>query len=389
MPTRRRTIAGSTVLEYRSSPWRRTVPSTRVFGTNSCIRLRQRRKVDFPQPLGPMIAVTAFDAISRVTSSMARFSPYQTERFFTGKVNVAAGSGVQGRSAARSRSITVRSGVAITKLTIRKRKLDQRCRTPASQNSNHHINAKNPGDEHERASPSLAMPIVIGRNGVSKNLQRKSGDRLTQIMVPKSIAKRREKERRSLAAHARQRQQNASDNSFGRGFHHDMYNRFPPAYAEGKRGFTIAVWHQQNNFFCRADDQRNHDQTKRESAGIRREAFETQHDQSVNHHAPGDRWNAIEHVGHKPQQRIHASRAVFGKVNSAQNAHRNSNYRSESEKLERTHNCVHHSAANYTGRLRQFGEEVPVHRTGAVSEQMKKYEPQRRDHKKSRNERDR
>src|SRR6266481_6333659 len=303
MPTRRRTIAGSTVLEYRSSPWRRTVPSTRVFGTNSCIRLRQRRKVDFPQPLGPMMAVTAFDAISRVTSSMARFSPYQTDRFFTWKVNGVVGSAVDvevGSIARSARSTTVRSGVAITKLTIRKRKLDQRCRTPASQNSNHHINAKNPSDEHERAGPSLAMPIVIGRNGVSKNLQRKSGDRLTQVMVPKPIPESCEKERRSLAAHARQRQQNASDNSFGRGFHHDMYNRFPPTYTEGERSFTIAVWHQQNNFFCRTYDQRNHDQTKCESAGICREAFETQHDQSVNHHAPGDRWNAIEHVRHQP-----------------------------------------------------------------------------------------
>src|SRR5437016_9839333 len=150
MPTRRRTIAGSTVLEYRSSPWRRTVPSTRVFGTNSCIRLRQRRKVDFPQPLGPIIAVTAFDAISRVTSSMARFSAYQTDRFFTSKVNGAAGSDVDVEvgSAARSTcSTTVGSGVAISKLTIRKKKLDERCGSSASQNSNHHINAKNPGDE--------------------------------------------------------------------------------------------------------------------------------------------------------------------------------------------------------------------------------------------------
>ena len=34
------------------------LPSIRVFGTSSCMRLRQRRKVDLPQPLGPMIAVT-------------------------------------------------------------------------------------------------------------------------------------------------------------------------------------------------------------------------------------------------------------------------------------------------------------------------------------------
>ena len=120
-----------------------------------------------------MIAVTAFDVISRVISSIARFSPYQTDRFFTWNVNGAAGSDDDvevGSVACSARSTTVGSGVAISKLTIRKGKLDKRCRTPASQNSNHHINAKNPGDEHERAGPSLAMPIIIGRNCVGKNL---------------------------------------------------------------------------------------------------------------------------------------------------------------------------------------------------------------------------
>jgi hypothetical protein len=39
-----------------------------------------------------MMAVTAFEATSSVTLSMARFSPYQIERFFTAKVNGGAGS---------------------------------------------------------------------------------------------------------------------------------------------------------------------------------------------------------------------------------------------------------------------------------------------------------
>src|SRR6266436_1189666 len=226
MPTRRRTIAGSTVLEYRSSPW--------------------RRKVDFPQPLGPMIAVTAFDAISRVTSSMARFSPYQTDRFFTWKVNGTADSDVDveiGSVDRSARSITVRSGVAITKLTIRKTKLDHGRRTPACKNSNHNVNAKNPGDEDEGAGPSLAMPIVVRRDGVSKNLQRQRGDRLTQVMIPKSVPESGEKERRRFAADARQCQQNASNDPLGRSLHHDMHDCFPTAYPESKRGFAISIRH--------------------------------------------------------------------------------------------------------------------------------------------------
>ena len=41
-----------------SCPSSITRPVTRAPGIVSCIRLRQRRNVDFPQPDGPMIAVT-------------------------------------------------------------------------------------------------------------------------------------------------------------------------------------------------------------------------------------------------------------------------------------------------------------------------------------------
>jgi hypothetical protein len=47
------------------------------------MRFSARRNVDFPQPLGPMIAVTAFEAMSIETSCIARFSPYQIDMFFT------------------------------------------------------------------------------------------------------------------------------------------------------------------------------------------------------------------------------------------------------------------------------------------------------------------
>ena len=43
-----------------SFPSSSTSPSTRVSGMMSFIRFRQRRKVDLPQPDGPMNAVTDF-----------------------------------------------------------------------------------------------------------------------------------------------------------------------------------------------------------------------------------------------------------------------------------------------------------------------------------------
>src|SRR2546430_15334665 len=62
-----------------SSPWRSTFPSTLVFGIVSCIRLRHRIRVDFPQPEGPMTAVTMRSSMSIVMSWIASFSPYQAE----------------------------------------------------------------------------------------------------------------------------------------------------------------------------------------------------------------------------------------------------------------------------------------------------------------------
>src|SRR5438309_6464610 len=91
----------------------------RVFGVSSCIRLRARRKVDFPQPLGPIIAVTALERMLRLTLSIARFCPYQIDTFFASKVNFGAGSLLAGGWAAPStRSVTLCSGVAIIKLSI-------------------------------------------------------------------------------------------------------------------------------------------------------------------------------------------------------------------------------------------------------------------------------
>jgi hypothetical protein len=66
-----------------------------------------------------MIAVTALDAMSRLTFSMARFSPYQIETFFASKVNFGAGSALTGGWGGRSmRSVTLCSGVVIMTLII-------------------------------------------------------------------------------------------------------------------------------------------------------------------------------------------------------------------------------------------------------------------------------
>ena len=83
----------------------------------------------------------------------------------------------------------------------------------SSQNSNQYINAKNTGDEHERAGPRLTMPIVIRRNGIGKNLQRKRGDGLAEAVIPKTITESGEKKRRCFAAHTSESKENPGDDS--------------------------------------------------------------------------------------------------------------------------------------------------------------------------------
>ena len=52
-----------------------TLPSTRAPGMTSCMRFSERRKVDLPQPDGPMKAVTERALMVMLTPSTARKSP--------------------------------------------------------------------------------------------------------------------------------------------------------------------------------------------------------------------------------------------------------------------------------------------------------------------------
>src|SRR5258708_24286326 len=57
-----------------------TPPAARAPGTSSCMRLRQRTKVDLPQPDGPIKAVTLFDATVKLILKRACNLPYQALR---------------------------------------------------------------------------------------------------------------------------------------------------------------------------------------------------------------------------------------------------------------------------------------------------------------------
>src|SRR6516162_8446972 len=60
-----------------SVPSSTTDPESAALGTSSCIRLRILKKVDFPQPEGPIRAVTLRGSIFRLTRSRTLLLPNQ------------------------------------------------------------------------------------------------------------------------------------------------------------------------------------------------------------------------------------------------------------------------------------------------------------------------
>ena len=75
MPTRARSSTTSILGSWMSIASSMIEPVTRAIGMVSFIRLMQRRKVDLPQPDGPISAVTWFCGMSRSTPKSACFSP--------------------------------------------------------------------------------------------------------------------------------------------------------------------------------------------------------------------------------------------------------------------------------------------------------------------------
>src|SRR5882724_745386 len=189
-----------------SSPNSLISPSMRASGFNSCIRLMARRKVDLPQPLGPMMAVTARAAMSSETFLTAAFLPKKTERLRTARaVAFCIGFSVAGM-------ISI-SNFLPEPVTRQKTDAD--------------VDGQHEQKQDQRARPRLPVPVVVRRDRVGKNLQRHRGDGFGQIVRPKTVAQGGEQQRRGFARDARECEQDAGDNSLERGADDDLQDGFP------------------------------------------------------------------------------------------------------------------------------------------------------------------
>ena len=286
----------------------------RASGTSSCIRLRARRKVDLPQPLGPMMAVTARAAMSSETFLSTWLSPKKTERLRT----VRAVGSPRRRFRARRRTLTVgRVGHAFS---AHGRDQTLRLEPVARQEADADVDGQDEQEQDQRARPGLPVPVVVGRNGVVENLQRQRGDGVGQFVRPEAVAEGGEQQRRGFAGHARQREQDAGDDAFERGAHDDLHDGAPLGDAQRERGFAVAVRHELQDFLGRAHDERNHHQAEHDAAGQRGKAFHRHDQQRINDDAPGDGRHAVEDVGGETNPPVEPRRAVFGKEHAAEHA---------------------------------------------------------------------
>src|SRR5688500_11756177 len=106
----------------------------------SCSRLRQRRKVDFPHPDGPITAVTSRSRRSNDTSRMADVSP---------KYAVRQSACRRGRPRGSARRSVVGAGAD----------------TGSGSKAGSDTDDEDENDEYQRASPGEPAPVVVGTVG--------------------------------------------------------------------------------------------------------------------------------------------------------------------------------------------------------------------------------
>src|SRR5918999_6350872 len=153
-----------------SSPSSRTFPVIQPPSVTSCIRLSVRRKVDLPQPEGPIRAWTRLGEKLRETSFTAVKLPYMAL-----SLSVTTRATPLGAVISRSEGgLRASSGIEAIPPP------DRQAGTETKDEDNH--------DEDERCGPGIAVPLLVGSGGVGEHGERERRHRLvdieTQILAP-------------------------------------------------------------------------------------------------------------------------------------------------------------------------------------------------------------
>src|SRR5215204_1033179 len=213
-------------------PWKSTSPSTRAIGIVSCIRLRQRSRVDFPQPEGPMIAVTPLARKPSDTSRTALVAPKNAE---SPRVRIASAGSVSGARAGAIAGEEARAADAASVMAT----ADASARHDARDDADD----QHESDEHQRARPGLRVPLVVRADGVGEYLQGERGDRLVHLGGPELVAERGEEQRRRLTRDTCDGDEHASDDAPEGRAEHDLERGAPSGIAERERCLAQRLRH--------------------------------------------------------------------------------------------------------------------------------------------------
>src|SRR6476661_10764086 len=151
-----------------SSPSSRTRPVIQPFSDSSCIRLSVRRKVDLPQPDGPMRACTRLAVKLSETPFTAVNLPYMAVSLSDSTRTRGGAPGTGAPSAATRGGAILRAGSPIEVEPLPDGE-------PRAQTEHEHHQ-----DQHQGRGPGVAMPFVVGAGGVSEDRERQRRHRLIE-----------------------------------------------------------------------------------------------------------------------------------------------------------------------------------------------------------------
>src|SRR5271169_3526047 len=161
-------------------PSRRISPSRREWRTVSCIRSSVRRRVDLPQPDGPMRAVTLLVAMPRLMSKRVCLAPYQ-KLTLEMVILISAGAAVSRLAPVVTGGVMLTDTADLTNAFMNNL---PRNRNAAGQNraSNNIESQKN-----KTRGPSLAVPVLVRREAVVVDHDRKRGGGLGPATAPIAV----------------------------------------------------------------------------------------------------------------------------------------------------------------------------------------------------------
>src|SRR5215210_3778506 len=160
-----------------SAPSSSTRPVIQPPSDSSCIRLSVRRKVDFPQPDGPISACTRLAVKPSETPLTAVNLPYIAVSLSVSiRMRVGATPGVAAerggatvRTAGRFASLTAASPIEVEPPPDRE---------PRAQAEHEHHQ-----DQDQRGRPGVLVPLLVRTRRIGKDRERQGGHRLIEVVA--------------------------------------------------------------------------------------------------------------------------------------------------------------------------------------------------------------